>query len=134
VYDAEGKGEIGSALELFGNVTFWLFWENGYHALAALDDNADGEVAGDELRHLAIWHDRDRDGRADPGEVTPVARYGITGLSWRHCDGDGIRFAAVSPAGVRFADGTTRATYDVILRSVPQNTTSAEPRRSGPAR
>ena len=30
VFDPKGRGEITSGLQLFGNVTFWLFWENGY--------------------------------------------------------------------------------------------------------
>ena len=29
-------------------MTFWLFWENGYHALRALDDNDDGVLRGAE--------------------------------------------------------------------------------------
>jgi len=62
VYDADGNGTIASALQLFGGVTFWLFWENGYQAMRALDDNVDGELSGAELQHLAVWHDRDRDG------------------------------------------------------------------------
>ena len=57
------RGQITSALQLFGNVTFWTFWKNGYEALAALDDNGDGELGGPELRHLALWHDANRNGR-----------------------------------------------------------------------
>jgi len=37
---------ITSALQLFGNVTFWLFWENGYQALRSLDDDGDGRLRG----------------------------------------------------------------------------------------
>jgi hypothetical protein len=37
----------------------------------------------------------------------------------------------VSPAGVRFADGTTRPSYDVILKSAALIRTSAEPLRIG---
>ena len=66
VHDPRRTGEITSALQWFGNVTFWLFWENGYDALAALDDDADGELAGDELRDLAIWHDRNSTGTSEP--------------------------------------------------------------------
>jgi tetratricopeptide (TPR) repeat protein len=29
VFDPSGTGDITSSLQLFGNVTFWLFWENG---------------------------------------------------------------------------------------------------------
>ena len=116
VYDADGDGTISSALQLFGGVTFWLFWENGYEAMRALDDNADGELSGTELQHLAVWHDRDRDGVSDPGEVRPLAAHGIEALSCRYVDVDDARLAAMSPDGVRLANGTTRPTFDVILQ------------------
>jgi tetratricopeptide (TPR) repeat protein len=116
VYDAEGKGAITSALQWFGNVTFWLFWSNGYEALRALDDNADGELTGAELQHLAIWHDRNSNGASEAGEVRPLASHGIIALSCQYELGDGARLAAMSRAGVRFSDGRTRPTYDVILR------------------
>ena len=115
VYDAEDRGTITSALQWFGDVTFWLFWANGYEPMRALDDNGDGELAGTELRHLAIWHDRNRDGISDAGEVRPLTAHGIVALSCRYVVGDGVRMAALSPRGARFADGRTRPTYDVIL-------------------
>jgi hypothetical protein len=83
--------------------------------MRALDDNGDSELSGAELRSLAIWHDRDRDGVSDAGEVRPLAAHGIVALSCNYVDGDGARFAAVSPEGARLSDGRTRATYDVIL-------------------
>jgi tetratricopeptide (TPR) repeat protein len=117
VYDASGRGQITSALQWFGESTFWAFWNNGYEALRALDDNHDGELRGSELRHLALWHDANHDGRSGGGEVLPLARYGIEALSCRFIKGDGIYTAAWSDAGVRFTDGRTRPTYDVILRT-----------------
>ncbi len=116
VYDAEDRGRITSALQWFGNVTFWLFWNNGYDALRALDDDGDGELAGAEVQHLAVWHDRNRNGRSEAGEVRPLRAHGIVALSCRYEPGDGLRLAAVSPEGVRLAGGGTRPTYDVILR------------------
>jgi tetratricopeptide (TPR) repeat protein len=118
VHDPGGTGEITSALQWFGNVTFWLFWENGYQALAALDDDADGELAGDELRDLAIWHDRNSNGTSDRGEVRPLSTHGIVALSCRYEESDGLMFAAMAPEGVRLADGRTRPSYDVMLRAV----------------
>jgi hypothetical protein len=118
VHDPGGTGEITSALQWFGNVTFWLFWENGYQALAALDDDADGVLAGDELRDLAIWHDRNGNGTSDRGEVRPLSTHGIVALSCRYEESDGLMFAAMAPEGVRLADGRTRPSYDVMLRAV----------------
>jgi hypothetical protein len=68
---------------MFGNVTFWLFWETGYDALTSLDDNGDGVLTGDDLKGLAIWHDANGNGICDPGEVKPLSEYGIVALSCR---------------------------------------------------
>jgi hypothetical protein len=125
VYDASGRGQITSALQWFGESTFWAFWNNGYEALRALDDNRDGELRGSELRHLAIWHDTNHNGRSERGEVLPLTRYGIEALSCRFLEGDGIYTAAWSDAGVRFAVGRTRPTYDVILRTAVSVSTPA---------
>ena len=115
VYDAGNRGTITSALQWFGDVSFWLFWSNGYEPMRALDDNRDGELAGTELRHLAIWHDRNRDGLSNAGEVQPLAAHGIVALSCQYVAGDGVRMAALSPNGARLTNGRTRPTYDVIL-------------------
>ena len=116
VYDPRGSGRIDSALQLFGSVTFWLFWRNGYDAMQSLDDDASGELAGDELRSIGLWQDRNADGVSDACEVRSLASAGIVALSYDHVDGDGSRFAAIAPRGVRLSDGRTRPTYDVILR------------------
>jgi tetratricopeptide (TPR) repeat protein len=42
VHDIHRTGHVTSALQLFGSVTWWLFWENGDEALQALDDDRDG--------------------------------------------------------------------------------------------
>ena len=116
VFDPQQTGQITSALQMFGNVSFWLFWDNGYQALASLDDNGDGVLSGAELKGLAIWQDANRNGRCEPGEVRPLAAYGIVSLSCRHRVTAGENnVAAVSGDGVRFTDGKTRPTYDVIL-------------------
>jgi tetratricopeptide (TPR) repeat protein len=116
VYDAQDRRTITSALQWFGNVTFWLFWSNGYEALRSLDDNGDGELTGAELMHLAIWHDRNRNGMSEPGEVASLATHGMVALSCKYVEGDGSRVAAFSPRGVTLSDGRSRPTVDVILR------------------
>ena len=116
VHDPAGAGRITSALQWFGNVTFWLFWDNGYRALAALDDDASGELSGDELRDLAIWHDRNTNGISEAGEVRPLSDHGIVGLSCRYLAANSLTFAGISPDGVRLSDGRTRTSYDVMLR------------------
>ncbi|MBY0461267.1 MAG: hypothetical protein K2V38_28415, partial [Gemmataceae bacterium] len=68
VHDPKRTGKVTSALQMFGSVTFWLFWDNGYDALAALDDNHDGVLTGKELDGLALWQDANGNGVCDPGE------------------------------------------------------------------
>lgn len=116
VFDKHGTGQIRSALQWFGRVTFWLFWDDGYDALRALDDNDDGVLRGRELDGIAIWRDRNGDGVTEPGEVKPLTAWGIVSVSCLHIVADDDpTIAAWSPVGVTFADGKTRPTYDVLL-------------------
>ena len=116
VSDIRREGRIESGLQLFGNVTWWLFWTNGYEPLGALDDNGDGRIAGKELDGLSIWRDANGNGISERGEVRPVAAWQIVSLSplftYDAADQDEI---AYSPRGVTFADGSVRATYDLLL-------------------
>jgi hypothetical protein len=131
VYDPRGRGEVTSGLQLFGNVTFLLFWDNGYRALESLDDNRDGVLTGAELKGLAIWHDRGRSGVCEPGEVKPLADYGIVAVSCRfEEDRNHPRGIAFSPRGVTFRDGRTRPTFDLILDRVEGSPPAC--RRTGP--
>jgi hypothetical protein len=116
VYSPQPARPITSALQLFGSVTFWMFWDNGYHAMRALDDNADGQLAGSELDGLAIWQDSNVNGISEKGEVKPLADWEIRSLSWKH-ESTPTRadYAAFSSAGVTFEDGRTRPTYDILL-------------------
>jgi hypothetical protein len=118
VFDRHGTGEVRSALQLFGSVTFWLFWPTGYEALRALDDDGDGEIRGAELDGFALWHDRNGNGASERGEVRPVCDWGIVSISSEYERDDAHRDEiAWSPRGVTFGDGTTRPTFDLILRT-----------------
>jgi hypothetical protein len=121
VFDRHNTGSITSGLQLFGSVTFWLFWQNGYDALRALDDDGDRRIAGAELTGLALWHDRNADGVSDRGEVRPVSEWGIVSLACDYTfDATHPDEIAISPRGVTFRDGSTRPTVDLILRPVPR--------------
>jgi tetratricopeptide (TPR) repeat protein len=116
VYDPKSTGRVDSALSMFGGVTFWLFWETGYDALAALDDNGDGVLSGRELDGLALWHDANGNGVCDPGEVKPLSEYGIVALSCKYeRDPKHPDRIAFSKVGVVFKDGRTRPTFDLVL-------------------
>lgn len=116
VHDPKHTGKVTSALQMFGGITFWLFWETGYAALASLDDDGDGALSGAELAGLALWHDANANGVCDAGEVKPLAEYGIVSLSCRFArDPKHPDRIAYSAAGATFKDGTTRPTFDLVL-------------------
>ena len=118
VHEPDGTGKITSGLQLFGNVTFWLFWETGYDALAVLDDNRDGELRGPELHGLALWRDANANGISEPGEVKPLAEYDIVALSCRYeHDASHSDRIAYSRHGVTYRDGRKRPSYDLVLHS-----------------
>jgi hypothetical protein len=115
VFDPNGSGQITSGLQLIGARTFWVFWSDGYAALASLDDNGDGWLEGDELAGLALWRDGNGNAVSEPGEVRSIQEHGIIALcctAVRHSTG--ILF---SPSGVLFSDGRFEASYDWILES-----------------
>ncbi|MBL8551728.1 MAG: hypothetical protein JNJ73_17200 [Hyphomonadaceae bacterium] len=110
VWDPQGRGEVRSGFDLIGARTWAVFWRDGFEALASLDDDRSGEVAGEELGGLALWRDANRNGISDPGEVRPLRAHGIVALSTR---GASVRPDLISaPGGVRFADGRTRPLHD----------------------
>jgi hypothetical protein len=130
VYDPKNEGSITSGLQLFGSVTFWLFWQTGYDALAALDDNHDGELRGRELAGLAVWHDSAHQGVCDPGEVKPLSEYGIVAVSCRfERDVNHPDQIAFSAGGVTFRDGTTRPTFDIILKPIDRESATGSAHR-----
>lgn len=110
VWDPSGRGRITSGRQLFGSVTFWMFFNDGFHALNVLDDDRDGRLRGSELHGLAAWFDRNTNGRSDPGEVVPIGRLGIRAIDTKPTGLVGI--APFHPAGLKMTDGTTRPLYD----------------------
>jgi len=116
VWDPDNTGRITSGKQLFGNMTFFMIFDDGYQALASLDDNGDRQLTGAELKGLALWHDRNANGVSEPGEVTPIAQTAVTALRTRATGKQGIH--PMNAAGVTLRDGTTRATWDWIIPAV----------------
>ena len=115
VYDHDGSGRITSGLQLFGSVTFWIFWQNGYDALAVLDNDRNGILEDSELQNLSLWRDANSDGHSDPGEVRPLHEYGIVQLKTTAAiDSSGI---LSNPEGATLYDGSSLPTYDWIAQS-----------------
>ncbi len=118
VWDPQGTGQVRDGRQLFGSVTWWIFWDDGYQPLAALDDDGDGYLAGGELAGLAVWQDRNGNGRSDPGEVVPVSRRGIRRIATR---AQGREGGVLSNArGIELESGAWLPTYDWTPVSVPK--------------
>lgn len=115
VFDPRQSGKITSAIQMFGNRSFLLFCNDGYEALALLDDDGNHSITGSELSGLSLWQDLNSDGISDPGEVRPVSEHGIKSLSTAYSlHSSGIPYSA---AGASFEDGSIRPTFDLILKS-----------------
>jgi hypothetical protein len=116
VWDPLMTGCISSGRQLFGSVTFNMFWSDGYRALDALDDNRDGAIAGSELEGLALWFDRNQDGVSQQGEVVSIKAAGIVSISARAAGRVGE--SLMNPAGLVTSDGRVLPTYDWTTRSL----------------
>ncbi len=121
VWDPEHTGKIASGKQLFGNMTFFMLFSDGYRALDALDDNRDGQLAGDELSGLALWHDRNTNGISEPGEVTAVDESPIRSISAQTNGNDSGH--PMNKIGITLDDDSTRPTWDWII---PGGTSSGE--------
>jgi hypothetical protein len=115
VWDPSRNGKITSGRQLFGSVTWWIFWKDGYQALASLDDNGDGWLRGEELNGISIWRDANSNAVSESGEVRPVGEHGIAALSVRGAWQNGVLMSA---NGCELQDGTRRATYDWMPQEI----------------
>ena len=123
VWDPGHTGKITSGLQLFGSVTWWLFWKDGYEPLAALDNDHNGRLEGAELQGIAVWFDLNGNGIADPGEVVSLPSLGITSIAV-HSAGltEGV---SANAEGVHLRDGSYLPTFDWTPTSLPNTKTTA---------
>jgi len=110
VWDPEGRGEVRSGRQLFGSVTWWLFFRDGYEALSGLDDDGDGWLSGAELAGLGLWFDRNTNGLSEPGEVLPIECSQVRAIAAWSDTIDGL--APGCSEGLVLADGRRLPTYD----------------------
>jgi hypothetical protein len=110
VWDPEARGSITSARQLFGSYTFEIFRRNGYDALAALDEDGDGVLRGEELRGIRAWFDVNSDGRSEPEEVRDLCELGIVAIETRATGSDGPH--PTNPHGLTLRDRRTLPTWD----------------------
>ncbi|MGC4047499.1 MAG: hypothetical protein QM758_27195 [Armatimonas sp.] len=112
------RSKITSGVQLFGSSTFWLFWKDGYSAMAALDDNADAWLSGKELKGLSLWQDRNRNGVSEPGEVTPIDATEIAALAVNSTGTDGGFIS--NSQGLRLKSGALLPTWDWVATAGPR--------------
>ncbi len=117
VWDPRRTGRVADAKQLFGSLTWYVPFEDGYQPLSWLDDDRDGVLRGPELAGLAVWRDRGQDGVACPGEVVPVREAGIRAIGVR---GEIGPEGPWCPTGVEFDGGSVAPTWDWIPESVPE--------------
>lgn len=110
VWNPSHNGRITSGLQLFGSVTWWIAWANGYEPLAMLDDNGDGWLSGKEADALAVWRDANSNGVSEPGEVVSLSSLGIRRIAARAMgQSENTLF---NPRGIQLRDGRYLPTYD----------------------
>jgi hypothetical protein len=90
-----------------------MFFADGYRPLDALDDDRDGRLAAAELAGLAVWLDRDTNGRSEPGEVIPIENLPIASLATRATSVE--EGSPANRSGLTLSDGRVLPTYDWIV-------------------
>ncbi len=124
VFDPEHTGSITSAEQLFGTWTFGgkksttdkpvpaTPWQNGYEALATMDTDSDGRIAGTELDKLALWFDANRDGVSQQGEVKRLSEVSVTALFYK-ADKTDVGALVATKGYERLVDGQVK-TYSSV--------------------
>lgn len=125
--DLDHSGAIENGSELFGSATPTADGHrpsDGFEALAAYDQNADGQITADDAvwSELMLWSDHDRDRASSPWELVPLAYSGVQAVdlqfnrericdSWGNC---GIERSTFS-----HASGSTLTRGTVIDVHIP---------------
>lgn len=99
---------------LFGQSTFWLFWDHGFQPLCALDNTGDSILRGEELNNLFLWRDSNSNGREDAGELTSMGANSVEAIDCRHERGPGGLWQ--SQKGFLLKSGKALPIVDLILQ------------------
>ncbi|MBN1972996.1 MAG: hypothetical protein JW787_05115 [Sedimentisphaerales bacterium] len=117
VWNEDGKNEITSGRQMFGSVTWWLFFNDGYHALNCLDDNRDGALNGSELEGISVWFDTNSNGKSEPVEIKSLDELGIISISTKSTSTE--NGWPTNKTGIKLTTGKTIPTYDWIASQKP---------------
>ena len=125
--DRNRNGRIDGATELFGNFTAGKRYDDGFRALAVLDENGDDRIDARDraFTQLALWRDASQDGVSDLSELTTLTQSGVRALGLAPRTVRGL--ASVDPNGNRIPlvswfereDGTRGTLVDAWLRYRP---------------
>jgi len=145
VLDRNGNGQIDSGAELFGSKTpayadaIEPRTSNGFDALLMTEGPSYGGGVADTTidardaiySRLRIWLDRNRNGKAEPGELRSLESMGIVafGTSYKKIgrkDQHGNEFSLMGDMIVRdgYGGSRTRKVYDVYLTVFPAQTSA----------
>jgi hypothetical protein len=130
--DRNGDGRIGSGLEI-SFTQDKAGAQTDLEGLAAFDSNADGALTAADLRFgdFLVWQDVNADGASQATELKTLTQAGIvsiglaptpTGRTLANTSGN----VTVNTGSFTFADGTTGALGDTILRAAFGDAADAE--------
>jgi hypothetical protein len=104
---------------MFGSVTWWLFFNDGYHALDCLDDNRDGVLTGSELKGISVWFDINSNGQSEPGEIKSLDELEIISISVKSTGTE--NGWPTNKTGIKLKTGRTIETYDWIAKPLEES-------------
>jgi len=116
VWDPLNSGKISSGRQMFGSVTWWLFFENGYEALSLLDDNFDGILKDEELFGIKVWFDKNTNGVSDLNEVVSLEMLGIVVIGTKPTEYKSDHI--INQKGIILKDGRIIVSYDWFPKSI----------------
>jgi hypothetical protein len=114
VWNQGSNGSITSGRQMFGSVTWWLFFNDGYQALDCLDDNRDGVLTGSELNGIAVWFDINSNGQSEPDEIKSPDELEIVSISVKPTCTENNWPA--NKTGIKLKSGLNVATYDWLVK------------------
>ncbi len=114
VWDPQHTGQITSSRQMFGTMTWQMFFRDGYEALSMLDRDGDHRLSGSELNGIAVWQDSNSNSTSDTGEVIPAEKAGITSIDVRSTATTGV---LQNLTGVSWRNGTSTASFDWVPMS-----------------
>jgi len=119
VWNEDGTGRISSGRQLFGSVTWWLFFKDGYHALDCLDDNRDRILSGNELTGISVWFDTNSNGKSEQEEIKSLEELGIISISTESTSTENGWPA--NKTGIKLKNTQTIPTYDWITAPIEES-------------